>query len=376
MAGNNLATHCLGYVHRFLNDCSHWSVEQSFVLECSFRMWRESFWLVREQTSLLANETLRQSHVIRWFDRWGNQLSATYRARDTLRNSSVTAQNEKPTQKGCEKARRTSLPSDCFATSRRLSTTGPTAASSWSTIVSTTAPSLSQHLTTGPDQSRSRHRSQPSPATAIVSSTDHIVAWLILNIVPTFGPQSATISSRRILYRQHSLPQSRPAISLPRHIAATASDNATRGTTTKGNASPPPLSVSRHRFRQHHDHYRQRFAAIAIDNTSPQSLPATHLQLLKSGKASAPYVLSVSCLFLCGPLRRISVNARLYVQCCLVLWRGICYGGPLQSPDEIQVQSLSVLKKFALLIGLACCVSRPGACGGLWTGQMLLVCSI
>ena len=34
---------------------------------------------------------------------------------------------------------------------------------------------------------------------------------------------------------------------------------------------------------------------------------------------SASYVLSVSCLFLCGPLRRISVNARFSVQCCLVL---------------------------------------------------------
>ncbi|KAK2189492.1 hypothetical protein NP493_105g02031 [Ridgeia piscesae] len=33
----------------------------------------------------------------------------------------------------------------------------------------------------------------------------------------------------------------------------------------------------------------------------------------------ASYVLSLSCLFLCGPLRRISVNARFYVQCCLVL---------------------------------------------------------
>ena len=51
---------------------------------------------------------------------------------------------------------------------------------------------------------------------------------------------------------------------------------------------------------------------------------------------SASYVLSVSCLFLCGPLRRISVNARFYVQCCLVLWRGGCYGGPLQFPDESQ----------------------------------------
>ena len=27
----------------------------------------------------------------------------------------------------------------------------------------------------------------------------------------------------------------------------------------------------------------------------------------------------LNCLFLCGPLRRISVNARFYVQCCLVL---------------------------------------------------------
>ena len=48
--------------------------------------------------------------------------------------------------------------------------------------------------------------------------------------------------------------------------------------------------------------------------------------------------------------------------------------GPLQFPDEIQGQSC-VLKKVALLIGFPCCISRPGTCGGLWTGQMLLVCS-
>ena len=46
----------------------------------------------------------------------------------------------------------------------------------------------------------------------------------------------------------------------------------------------------------------------------------------------------------------------------------------MQSPDEKQAQSTECPKKFALLIGFACCVSRPGACGGLWTGQMLLVC--
>ena len=47
----------------------------------------------------------------------------------------------------------------------------------------------------------------------------------------------------------------------------------------------------------------------------------------------------------------------------------------MQFPDEIQGQSC-VLKKFALLIEFPCCVSRHGACGGLWTGQILLVCSI
>ena len=45
--------------------------------------------MAREQTSLLANEILRRSNVIRWFDRCSNQLSAVYRARDTFRNSSV-----------------------------------------------------------------------------------------------------------------------------------------------------------------------------------------------------------------------------------------------------------------------------------------------
>jgi hypothetical protein len=82
-----------------------------------------------------------------------------------------------------------------------------------------------------------------SPATAIVSSTEHI----ILTSVPTFGPQSATISSRRIrCYRQHSLPQLLPA------------------------------THNRHRYRQRHewhDHYRQRFAATAI--SKPPPLPAT-----------------------------------------------------------------------------------------------------
>ena len=141
--------------------------------------------------------------------------------------------------------------------------------------------------------------------------------------------QSATISSRRTrCYRQRFAATasgnattatgnaSSPSISVTRRrhrfrqrhdhyrqrFAATASGNATTAT---GNASSPSLSVTRrrHRFRQRHDHYRQRFAATASGNAttatgkkpSPlQWLPATHLQSLKSGIASAPYVLSVS----------------------------------------------------------------------------------
>ena len=61
--------------------------------------------------------------------------------------------------------------------------------------------------------------------------------------------------------------------------------------------------------------------------------------VLPVSSSSASYVLSVSCLFLRGPLRRISVNARFYVLCRLVLSRGGCYGGPLQFPDESQAQT-------------------------------------
>ena len=76
-------------------------------------------------------------------------------------------------------------------------------------------------------------------------------------------------------------------------------------------------------------------ARVLLSNTRASDATAATAGISNS----ASYVLSVSCLFLCGPLRRISVNARFYVQCCLVLWRGGCYGGPLQFPDEIQGQS-------------------------------------
>ncbi|KAK2189200.1 hypothetical protein NP493_113g01078 [Ridgeia piscesae] len=54
---------------------------------------------------------------------------------------------------------------------------------------------------------------------------------------------------------------------------------------------------------------------VLLSNTRASDVSATTAGISNS----ASYVLSVSCLFLCGPLRRISVNARFYVQCCLVL---------------------------------------------------------
>ncbi|KAK2180885.1 hypothetical protein NP493_422g01021 [Ridgeia piscesae] len=54
---------------------------------------------------------------------------------------------------------------------------------------------------------------------------------------------------------------------------------------------------------------------VFLSNTRASDVTAATVGISNS----ASYVLSVSCLFLCGPLRRISVNARFYVQCCLVL---------------------------------------------------------
>ena len=103
--------------------------------------------------------------------------------------------------------------------------------------------------------------------------------------------------------------------------------------------APPRSPFNSHRNATSPKRYKGQpgeFGAIRVllSNTRASDITAATAGISNS----ASYVLSVSCLFLCGPLRRISVNARFYVQCCLVLWRGGCYGGPLQFPDEIQGQ--------------------------------------
>ena len=67
VVGNNLDTHCFSYVLCFLNNSSHWSVEQYFALDRSSRKLAGIF-LIGQRTSLLANENLRLGDVTRWFD--------------------------------------------------------------------------------------------------------------------------------------------------------------------------------------------------------------------------------------------------------------------------------------------------------------------
>ena len=182
-------------------------------------------------------------------------MSATYRARDTLRNSSVTAQIKKPTQKGCEKARRTSLPSDCFATSRRLSTTGANCGIKlinhrldYRTEPLSAFDYRANHAHGIVHSHRATTRSiTASPATSIVSSTDHIVAWLILTIVPTFGPQRFNLIASNSL-----LPATFAATIATGHIAATTTTSDTSPPllpTTPRVARPLPAMLRRHRYQ-------------------------------------------------------------------------------------------------------------------------------
>ena len=84
--------------------------------------------------------------------------------------------------------------------------------------------------------------------------------------------------------------------------------------------APPRSPFNSHRNATSSKRYKGKpgeFGAtrVLLSNTRTSDVTAATAGISNS----ASYVLSVSCLFLCGPLRRISVNARFYVQCCLVL---------------------------------------------------------
>ena len=192
-------------------------------------------------------------------------MSATFRARDTLRNSSAQLNLRSQHKKAAKKQdgrlyRRTfslhrvvcRLPGQLRHQVDHPSSRLPHRAS------------LSIRL---PGQSR--YRPQPSgnyPVyRAVARDCYRHVYRAYRDAVNTNYRADHRASKRNSLIASNSL--------LPATLAATTTDNATIATS---NASPPSLSVTRrHRFRQRHDRYQQRFAATVIVNTSPPPLPAT-----------------------------------------------------------------------------------------------------
>ena len=162
-----------------------------------------------------------------------------------VQNLLSTAQLEKPTHKGCEKASRTSLPPDFFATSRRLSTTGPTKL---------------RHQVDRPS-SRLPHRAfdyranhAPGIAHSHRATTGSIARDCYRLVYRAYrGMVNAQYRVDHRASKRYNLIASKSLLS-------------TGGTTTStGNASPPPLQATppslsatrrRHRYRQSHDRDR------------------------------------------------------------------------------------------------------------------------
>ena len=234
-------------------------------------MWRELFWLAREQTSLLANEILRLSNVMRWFDRWGNQLNAVYRARDTLRNSSTWEANEKRLRKS---------KTDVFTVGlfRYIASFVEYRANCGIKLTNHRLDYRSGLFSIRlPGQPRSRHRSQPSgdwlPGLSRRAREFNRLVYRayrgMVNIQYRVDHRASKrynlIASNSLLStRDASAPRPQPATyrrrEYHRQNAVTAIGDATTATS---NASPPPslpatprtLSVRhrRHRFRQRND---------------------------------------------------------------------------------------------------------------------------
>ena len=146
------------------------------------------------------------------------------------------------------------------------------------------------------------------------------------------SPKPVAVLHLRLRYRKSGMPRDVTTTDEPNLSAATSRIHTSAGAATIAVQLASKRDIAKALQGQPGEFGATR---VLLSNTRASDITAATAGISNS----ASYVLSVSCLFLCGPLRRISVNARFYVQCCLVLWRGGCYGGPLQFPDEIQGQS-------------------------------------
>ena len=118
--------------------------------------------------------------------------------------------------------------------------------------------------------------------------------------------------SFRLRYRKSGMPRDVTTTDEPNLSAATS-----RIHTSAGSATIAVQLASKRDIAKALQGQPSEFGATRalLSNTRASDITAATAGISNS----ASYVLSVSCLYLCGPLRRISVNARFYVRCCLVL---------------------------------------------------------
>ena len=125
------------------------------------------------------------------------------------------------------------------------------------------------------------------------------------------SPKPVAVLHLRLRYRKSGM---------PRDVTITGEPNLSAATSRIQSAGAATIAVqlaSKRDIAKALQGQRGEFGAtrVLLSNTRTSDVTAATAGISNS----ASYVLSVSCLFLCGPLRRISVNARFYVQCCLVL---------------------------------------------------------
>ena len=143
------------------------------------------------------------------------------------------------------------------------------------------------------------------------------------------SPKPVAVLHLRLRYRKSGMPRDITITDEPNLLAATSRIHTSAGAATIAVQLASKRDIAKALRGQPGEFGATR---VLLSNTRASDVIAATAGISNSAS-------SMSCLFLCGPLRRISVYARFYVQCCLVLWRGGCYGGPLQFPDEIQGQS-------------------------------------
>ena len=125
------------------------------------------------------------------------------------------------------------------------------------------------------------------------------------------SPKPVAVLYLRLRYRKSGMPRDATITDEPNLSAATSRIHTSSGAATIAVQLASKRDIAKARGQP------DEFGAtrVLLSNTRASDVIAATAGISNS----ASYVLSVSCLFLCGPLRRISVNAQFYVQCCLVL---------------------------------------------------------